>query len=116
MKFISSLLAAAALSVAAFVAPAIAQDKGTVGISMPTKISPRWISDGDTMVKLLKEAGYTTDLQFAEDDIPNQLAQIENMVTKGVKVLSSPPSTARRCRTFCSRPPTPASRSSPMTA
>ena len=31
--------------------------------------------------------GYTTDLQYAEDDIPNQLAQIENMVTKGVKAL-----------------------------
>ena len=31
--------------------------------------------------------GYDTDLQYAEDDIPNQLAQIENMVTKGAKVL-----------------------------
>jgi hypothetical protein len=28
-----------------------------------------------------------TDLQYAEDDIPNQLAQIENMITKGVDVL-----------------------------
>jgi len=39
------------------------------------------------MVKELKAAGYDTDLQYAEDDIPNQLAQIENMVTKGAKVL-----------------------------
>ncbi len=39
------------------------------------------------MVKELKNAGYSVDLQYAEDDIPNQLAQIENMVTKGVKVL-----------------------------
>ena len=38
-------------------------------------------------VKYLKEAGYTADLQYAEDDIPNQLAQIENLVTKGAKVL-----------------------------
>ncbi len=69
--------------------PAIsfAQDKGTVGISMPTKSSARWISDGDSMVKQFTEAGYGTDLQYAEDDIPNQLAQIENMITKGVKVL-----------------------------
>ena len=87
MKLISSLLAAAALSVASFVVPAIAQDKGTVGISMPTKTSTRWISDGETMEKLFKESGYTPDLQFADDDIPNQLAQIENMVTKGAKVL-----------------------------
>ena len=66
---------------------AIAQDKGTVGISMPTKSSARWIADGDNMVKVFSELGYGTDLQYAEDDIPNQLAQIENMVTKGVKVL-----------------------------
>jgi len=39
------------------------------------------------MVKVLKERGYQTDLQYAEDDVPNQLAQIENMVTKGAKVL-----------------------------
>lgn len=75
------------MTVAAFVAPAFAADKGTVGISMPTKTSTRWISDGETMEKLFKDAGYTPDLQFADDDIPNQLAQIENMVTKGAKVL-----------------------------
>jgi putative multiple sugar transport system substrate-binding protein len=86
MKLVTSLLAAAAMSVATFVAPAFA-DKGTVGISMPTKTSTRWISDGETMEKLFKEAGYTPDLQFADDDIPNQLSQIENMVTKGAKVL-----------------------------
>ncbi len=67
--------------------PVMAQDKGTIGISMPTKSSARWISDGDSMVKQFTEAGYGTDLQYAEDDIPNQLAQIENMITKGVKVL-----------------------------
>ena len=66
---------------------AYAADKGLVGVSMPTKSSARWIDDGNNMVKELKGAGYSVDLQYAEDDIPNQLAQIENMVTKGVKVL-----------------------------
>jgi putative multiple sugar transport system substrate-binding protein len=66
---------------------AFAQDKGLVGISMPTKSSTRWISDGESMVKEFTALGYGTDMQFAEDDIPNQLAQIENMVTKGAKVL-----------------------------
>ena len=61
--------------------------EGTVGIAMPTKSSARWISDGNSMVKQFEEAGYETDLQYAEDDIPNQLAQIENMITKGVDVL-----------------------------
>jgi putative multiple sugar transport system substrate-binding protein len=58
-----------------------------VGISMPTKTSTRWISDGESMVKVFEDLGYDTDLQFADDDIPNQLAQIENMVTKGADVL-----------------------------
>jgi len=41
----------------------------------------------DFIRKFFEEKGYETDLQYAEDDIPNQLAQIENMVTKGVDVL-----------------------------
>ncbi|RPE72123.1 multiple monosaccharide-binding protein [Pacificibacter maritimus] len=61
--------------------------EGNVGISMPTKSSARWISDGDSMVSQLEAAGFKADLQYAEDDIPNQLAQIENMITKGVDVL-----------------------------
>ncbi|HMA14360.1 MAG TPA: multiple monosaccharide ABC transporter substrate-binding protein [Kiloniellaceae bacterium] len=68
-------------------APALAQDKGTIGIAMPTKSSARWISDGNSMVEQFEAAGYETDLQYAEDDIPNQLAQIENMIVKGVDVL-----------------------------
>ena len=62
-------------------------DKGLIGISMPTKSPTRWISDGESMVKEFTAMGYSTDLQYAEDDIPNQLAQIENMVTKGAKAL-----------------------------
>ncbi|HBM61581.1 multiple monosaccharide ABC transporter substrate-binding protein [Salipiger marinus] len=84
---LKKLAGALAVSLAAISAPAFAQDKGTVGIAMPTKSSARWIDDGNNMVKQLEEAGYATDLQYAEDDIPNQLAQIENMVTKGVDVL-----------------------------
>lgn len=59
----------------------------TIGIAMPTQSSSRWISDGASMVELFRAAGYDTTLQYAEDDIPNQLAQIENMITRGVDVL-----------------------------
>ena len=62
-------------------------DKGYVGIAMPTKSSARWIDDGNNMVKQLQKAGYKTDLQYAEDDIPTQVSQIENMMVKGVNVL-----------------------------
>ena len=74
-------------SVAAVSGGGLAQNKPTIGIAMPTKSSARWIDDGNNIVKVLKERGYGTDLQYAEDDIPNQLSQVENMVTKGAKVL-----------------------------
>ncbi|MCY0153424.1 sugar ABC transporter substrate-binding protein [Hoeflea alexandrii] len=87
MKKLTSILATVALGVGLISTPVIAQDKGTVGIAMPTKSSARWISDGNSMVEQFTAVGYATDLQYAEDDIPNQLAQIENMITKGVDVL-----------------------------
>ena len=64
-----------------------AAGSGLVGIAMPTKSSARWIADGDNLVKALTALGYETDLQYAEDDIPTQVSQVENMITKGAKVL-----------------------------
>jgi len=61
--------------------------EGTIGVAMPTKSSERWIADGENIKKQLEEAGYEVDLQYAEDDIPTQVSQVENMVTKGVEVL-----------------------------
>ena len=87
MRMFKYLATAAMLAGLVVAAPASAQEKGLVGVAMPTKSSARWIADGDNMVKVLKERGYKTDLQYAEDDIPNQLSQIENMITKGAKVL-----------------------------
>jgi putative multiple sugar transport system substrate-binding protein len=88
MKLMHALAAIASAGALLFTAATVrAQDKGTVGVSMPTKSSARWISDGDSMVKSLAAKGYKADLQYAEDDIPNQLAQVENMITKKVKVL-----------------------------
>jgi putative multiple sugar transport system substrate-binding protein len=87
LKTTLSAFALAAAVAATSAIGALAQGKPTVGIAMPTKSSARWIDDGNNIVKVLKERGYGTDLQYAEDDIPNQLSQVENMVTKGAKVL-----------------------------
>ena len=81
------LAASLAMGLAFGTTVANAQDKGLVGVAMPTKSSTRWIADGNSMVAALAAKGYKADLQYAEDDIPNQLAQIENMITKGAKVL-----------------------------
>jgi len=86
-NFLKASLAGIALVIVGIAPLAHAQDKGLIAISMPTKSSARWIADGANMVKYFKEKGYKTDLQYADDDIPNQLAQVENMVTKGAKVL-----------------------------
>ena len=84
---LKTFAAAAALGLIALAGTAQAEDKGTVGIAMPTKSSARWIADGDNIVKVLQAKGYKTDLQYADNDIPNQLAQVENMITKKEKVL-----------------------------
>src|SRR3954464_10712029 len=58
-----------------------------VGVTMPTKSSERWISDGDNVKKALEKLGYKVDLQYAENDIPTQVNQIENQITNGAKLL-----------------------------
>lgn len=58
-----------------------------VGVAMPTQQSERWIADGDNVRSQLEEMGYTVDLQYANDDIPTQVSQIENMISSGAEAL-----------------------------
>ncbi|GLY99512.1 multiple monosaccharide ABC transporter substrate-binding protein [Actinoplanes sp. NBRC 103695] len=58
-----------------------------VGVTMPTRSSERWIGDGENVKKELEALGYKVDLQYAEDDIPTQVNQLDNQITKGVKLL-----------------------------
>ena len=58
-----------------------------VGVSMPTKDLQRWNQDGANMEKELKAAGYEVDLQFANNDVQQQVSQIENMISSGCSVL-----------------------------
>ncbi|BCJ56563.1 sugar ABC transporter substrate-binding protein [Actinoplanes sp. NBRC 14428] len=65
-----------------------ADNKGAlVGVTMPTRSSERWISDGDNVKKQLEALGYKVDLQYAEDNIPTQTQQLDNQITKGAKLL-----------------------------
>ncbi len=59
----------------------------TIGVAMPTQTSERWIADGAAVESGLQELGYTVDLQFANDDIPTQTQQIDQMITNGADVL-----------------------------
>ncbi|KAA6430150.1 sugar ABC transporter substrate-binding protein [Agrococcus sediminis] len=58
-----------------------------VGVAMPTQQSERWIADGANVQSQLEELGYTVDLQYANDDIPTQVSQIENMISSGAEAL-----------------------------
>jgi len=58
-----------------------------VGVAMPTKVSARWIADGNAVKADLEKDGYKVDLEYANNDIPTQVQQINTMITKGAKVL-----------------------------
>ena len=68
-------------------ATAAATAGGLVGVTMPTKSSERWIADGNNIKAALEKVGYTVDLQYAENDIPTQVNQLENQITRGAKLL-----------------------------
>ena len=88
-KKLITIVATAAMVVTGLTlaAPAQAAGKGLIGVAMPTQSSTRWISDGNSIKAALVKLGYTVDLQYAEDDIPTQVSQLEAMLTKGAKAL-----------------------------
>ena len=59
----------------------------SIGVSMPTQTSERWIADGNNVKEGLEEEGFEVELQYAGDDIPTQAQQIEQMITQGVDAL-----------------------------
>ena len=58
-----------------------------VGVLMPNKTSTRWIHDGDAVKAGLQKLGYKVQLDYANDNIPTQVQQVSNDITKGAKVL-----------------------------
>ena len=101
MKFIRLASVATAMTLAAAMAACGSSEKtvdsqssaGTdtkgalIGVTMPTRSSERWIGDGDNVKKQLEALGYQVDLQYAEDDIPTQVNQLDNQITRGAKLL-----------------------------
>ncbi len=58
-----------------------------IGVAMPTQSSQRWIQDGANMKQKLEALGYTVELQYAEDDVQEQVSQIEGMIADGADCL-----------------------------
>lgn len=64
-----------------------AADKGVIGISLPTITSLRWVMEGLAMTRSLDRLNYRAILQYANDDIPTQITQMQEMLAQGAKVL-----------------------------
>jgi putative multiple sugar transport system substrate-binding protein len=54
---------------------------------LPTKNEPRWIQDQTRFQDALKAAGYTVEILFSEGDSAKEKANVESLLTKGIKVL-----------------------------
>lgn len=58
-----------------------------IGVSMPTKNLERWSRDGANLKKLLEDLGYKVELQFADNKVEQQNAQIQTMINKSPAVI-----------------------------
>ncbi len=69
----------------AFATTAFAQVQ--VGIVLPTKDEPRWLQDQGRFEAALKTAGISAEVMFSQGDSAKERANVEALITKGIKVL-----------------------------
>jgi putative multiple sugar transport system substrate-binding protein len=86
MKKLVSLLLIVVLALS-FVGCKKSSSDNLIGVAMPTQSLQRWNQDGANMKAQLEKKGYQVDLQYANNDVNTQIQQLENMITKGCKVL-----------------------------
>jgi len=85
-KTISMLLVLVMLLSFAFTGCSSNEDN-IIGVAMPTQSLQRWNQDGANMKAKLEEAGYKVILEYADNKVDQQVSQIENMITRGAKVI-----------------------------
>ena len=81
-KYLVVLLLVMALAI-----PSAALAQVRIGVAMPTQSLQRWNQDGANMKMMLEAAGYVVDLQYANNDVALQVAQIENTILNGADIL-----------------------------
>ncbi|MBA3072866.1 MAG: sugar ABC transporter substrate-binding protein [Anaerolineae bacterium] len=64
-----------------------AEVTGSVGIVLPTKDEPRWIQDETRFKEAFTAAGVDVEILFSQGDSAKEKANVEALITKGVKVL-----------------------------
>jgi putative multiple sugar transport system substrate-binding protein len=68
-------------------APAAGSQQLAVGIVLPTKDETRWTQDEARFKEALAQAGYQVEILFSEKDSAKEKANVETLLTKGIKVL-----------------------------
>ena len=61
--------------------------KLSVGVVLPTKDEPRWIQDETRFNDAFKAAGYDVQILFSQGDSAKEKANVEALISKGVKVI-----------------------------
>jgi putative multiple sugar transport system substrate-binding protein len=61
--------------------------KLSVGVVLPTKDEPRWIQDETRFNDAFKAAGYDVQILFSQGDSAKEKANVESLISQGVKVI-----------------------------
>ncbi len=64
-----------------------AEVTGQVGIVLPTRDEPRWIQDETRFRESLEAQGYEVEILFSQGDSAVELANVEQLLTRGIEVL-----------------------------
>ncbi len=81
------VIASFALAACGAKATAIPETKLAVGIVLPTKDEPRWVQDEARFKAALTAAGYDVEILFSQGDSAKEKANVESLITQGVKVI-----------------------------
>jgi putative multiple sugar transport system substrate-binding protein len=87
MRRAAAALVTVGVLVAGCAGPEAADETQLVGVAMPTTVQERWIGDGKNLQAQLTSLGYDVDLEYADDDVPTQVAQITAMIDAGADAL-----------------------------
>ncbi len=60
---------------------------GLVGVVLPTRDEPRWIQDETRFRDAFTAAGYQVEILFSEGDSSRELANVQDLITRGVEVI-----------------------------
>lgn len=58
-----------------------------IGLSLPTQSEERWVRDKKAMVEAARKEGVDLRVQITNNDAAKQIAQSENLIAQGIKVL-----------------------------